>query len=75
MLICHTIFHETLFACCLEMVIFAYNAQRAFPWVLNALQIHPYHFYKVIEVIVRVEDKLPRNMVKHLNSVCLINIY
>lgn len=51
------------------MVIFAYNAQRAFPWVLNALQIHPYHFYKVIEVIVRVEDKLPRDMVKHLSSV------
>ncbi|XP_060849204.1 retinoblastoma-like protein 1 [Rhopalosiphum padi] len=68
-LICHTVFHETLFACCLEMVIFACNSQRAFPWVLNALQIHPYHFYKVIEVIVRVEDKLPRDMIKHLNRV------
>jgi len=54
------------------MVIFAYNSQRAFPWVLNALQIHPYHFYKVIEVIVRVEDKLPRDMIKHLNRVCFL---
>lgn len=71
MLICHTVFHETLFACCLEMVLFSYNTQHAFPWVLNALQIHPYHFYKVIEVIVRVEDKLPRDMIKHLISVCL----
>ncbi|VVC27835.1 Retinoblastoma-associated protein, B-box,Retinoblastoma-associated protein, A-box,Cyclin- [Cinara cedri] len=68
-LICHSVFHETLFACCLEMVMFAYNTERPFPWVLDALQIHPYHFYKVIEVIVRVEDKLPRDMVKHLNSV------
>jgi len=56
------------------MVIFACNSQRAFPWVLNALQIHPYHFYKVIEVIVRVEDKLPRDMIKHLNRVCFIYI-
>lgn len=54
------------------MVIFAYNSQRVFPWVLNALQIHPYHFYKVIEVIVRVEDKLPRDMIKHLNRVCFL---
>ncbi|XP_050520159.1 retinoblastoma-like protein 1 isoform X2 [Daktulosphaira vitifoliae] len=68
-LMLHNIFHETLFACCLEMILFSYNSHFTFPWVLNVLEIHPYHLYKVIEVIVRVEDKLPRDMVKHLNRV------
>ncbi|XP_050440707.1 retinoblastoma-like protein 1 [Adelges cooleyi] len=68
-LISHNVFHETLLACCLEMILFAYNSHCAFPWVMNALEIHPYHLYKVIEVVVRVEDKLPRDMVKHLNRV------
>ncbi|XP_022184839.2 retinoblastoma-like protein 1 [Nilaparvata lugens] len=64
-----SIFHLTMFACCLEIVIYSYNSQRTFPWVLEALNIEPYHFYKVIEIIVRAEDQLSRDMVKHLNMV------
>ncbi|CAG2068429.1 unnamed protein product, partial [Timema podura] len=63
------IFHQTLFACCLEIVIYSYNSQRKFPWILEALNLEPYYFYKVIEIIVRVEDQLSRDMVKHLNLV------
>jgi retinoblastoma-like protein 1 len=63
------VFHQSLFACCLEIVIYSYNSQRTFPWVLEALNLEPYYFYKVIEVIVKVEDKLSRDMVKHLNMV------
>ncbi|XP_067002390.2 retinoblastoma-like protein 1 [Anabrus simplex] len=63
------IFHQTLFACCLEIVIYSYNSQRSFPWVLEALNLEPYYFYKVIEIIVRVEDQLSRDMVKHLNLI------
>ncbi|KAG8336265.1 Retinoblastoma-like protein 1 [Homalodisca vitripennis] len=63
-------FHQTLFACCLEIVIYSYNSQqRTFPWVLTALDIEPYHFYKIIEVTVRAEDQLSRDMVKHLNLI------
>lgn len=68
-LLMHEIFHQTLFACCLEIVIYSYNSQRTFPWVLDALGIEPYHFYKVIEIIVRTEDQLSRDMVKHLNLI------
>ncbi|RZF44698.1 hypothetical protein LSTR_LSTR000650 [Laodelphax striatellus] len=64
-----SIFHLTMFACCLEIVIYSYNSQKTFPWVLEALNIEPYHFYKVIEVIVRAEDQLSRDMVKHLNMI------
>ncbi|KAI5708296.1 hypothetical protein M8J77_020055 [Diaphorina citri] len=60
------IFHETLFACCIEIVIFCYNS-NSFPWILSVLGIEPYHFYKVIEVIVRAEASLSRDIVKHLN--------
>uniref|UniRef100_A0A1B6EEJ0 Retinoblastoma-like protein 1 n=2 Tax=Clastoptera arizonana TaxID=38151 RepID=A0A1B6EEJ0_9HEMI len=63
------IFHQTLFACCLEIIIYSYNSQRTFPWILEALGIYPYHFYKVIEIIVRTEDQLSRDMVKHLNLI------
>nr|CAD7568693.1 unnamed protein product [Timema californicum] len=63
------IFHQTLFACCLEIVIYSYNSQRKFPWILEALNLEPYYFYKVIEIIVRVEDQLSRDMVKHLNLI------
>ncbi|XP_046661308.1 retinoblastoma-like protein 1 isoform X1 [Homalodisca vitripennis] len=66
----HEMFHQTLFACCLEIVIYSYNSQqRTFPWVLTALDIEPYHFYKIIEVTVRAEDQLSRDMVKHLNLI------
>jgi retinoblastoma-like protein 1 len=37
--------------------------------MLEALNVEPYYFYKVIEVIVKVEDQLTRDMVKHLNMV------
>ncbi|XP_075215910.1 retinoblastoma-like protein 1 isoform X2 [Lycorma delicatula] len=63
------IFHQTLFACCLEIVMYSYNSQRTFPWVLEALNVESYHFYKIIEIIVRAEDQLSRDMVKHLNLI------
>ncbi|KAE8752134.1 hypothetical protein FOCC_FOCC001296 [Frankliniella occidentalis] len=64
------VFHQTLLACCIEIVIFAYNApSRTFPYVLKALNVEPYYFYKVIEPIVRAEEQLSRDMIKHLNEI------
>lgn len=62
-------FHRSLFACCLEIVIFSYNSQRSFPWVLQIFNLHPFYFYKVIELIIRAEDGLSRDVVKHLNHI------
>ncbi|KAJ9576035.1 hypothetical protein L9F63_007135, partial [Diploptera punctata] len=63
------VFHQSLFACCLEIVNYSYNSQRTFPWILDSLNVEPYYFYKVIEIIVRAEDQLSRDMVKHLNLI------
>ncbi|XP_077315310.1 retinoblastoma-like protein 1 isoform X1 [Lithobates pipiens] len=63
------IFHQSLVACCLEIVLFAYSSPRIFPWTIEALNISPFYFYKVIEVFIRSEDGLSRDMVKHLNTI------
>ncbi|PIK33212.1 hypothetical protein BSL78_29976 [Apostichopus japonicus] len=63
----HETFHSCLFACCLEIIIFAYNSQRVFPWILEVFNLHGYYFYRVIELLLRAEDGLPRDIVKHLN--------
>ena len=62
------IFHHALFTCCLEIVIFSYNSQRTFPWILDTFKLEAIHFYKVIEIIIRTED-LPRDVVKHLQRI------
>ncbi|XP_031332886.1 retinoblastoma-like protein 2 isoform X2 [Photinus pyralis] len=63
------IFYECTLACSLEIIIYSYNCQRKFPWILNALNVEPFYFVRVIELIVRSQDQLPRDAVKHLNMV------
>ncbi|XP_061487689.1 retinoblastoma-like protein 1 isoform X2 [Rhineura floridana] len=63
------IFHRSLLACCLEIVLFAYSSPRTFPWIIEVLHLRPFYFYKVIEVLIRSEEGLSRDMVKHLNSI------
>uniref|UniRef100_A0ABD2XMW5 Retinoblastoma-like protein 1 n=1 Tax=Trichogramma kaykai TaxID=54128 RepID=A0ABD2XMW5_9HYME len=64
------IFLQCLFACCCEIVIHSYqNRDKTFPWILKALNLEAYLFYKVIEVIVKAVDQLTRDMVKHLNRI------
>ncbi|CAH3171006.1 unnamed protein product [Porites lobata] len=62
-------FHCSLMACCLEIIIFSYNSQRTFPWMIEIFNISPYHFVKVIEVFIKAEDGLSRDVVKHLNYI------
>ncbi|XP_065421738.1 retinoblastoma-like protein 1 isoform X5 [Chrysemys picta bellii] len=63
------IFHRSLIACCLEIVLFAYSSLRTFPWIIEVLDLQPFYFYKVIEVLIRSEEGLSRDMVKHLNNI------
>ncbi|CAL1609517.1 unnamed protein product [Knipowitschia caucasica] len=62
-------FHCSLMACCLEVVLFAYSSQRTFPWIINIFKLPSFYFFKVIEVFIRAEEGLSRDMVKHLNSI------
>ncbi|KAK7113914.1 retinoblastoma-like protein 1 [Littorina saxatilis] len=68
-LLSHDLFHRSLLACCLEIVIFSYNSQRMFPWIVDIFEMLPYHFYKVIEIMIRAEEGLSRDVVKHLNHI------
>lgn len=68
-LVQNDIFYECLYACCIEIVMFSYNCQHKFPWILNILEISSFYFVRVIELIVRSKDQLPRDIVKHLNSI------
>ncbi|XP_057702474.1 retinoblastoma-like protein 1 isoform X2 [Corythoichthys intestinalis] len=63
------IFHCSLLACCLEVVLFSYSSQRTFPWIIDIFKLAPFYFFKVIEVFIRSEEGLSRDMVKHLNLV------
>ncbi|KAM7002349.1 retinoblastoma-like protein 2 [Tautogolabrus adspersus] len=63
------VFHRSLLACCLEIVVFSYRPPGDFPKLINIFQLPAYHFYKVIEVLVRSEQGLFREVVKHLNQV------
>lgn len=69
-------FQRSLFACSLEIVLHSYSpANRLFPWILDifneheSFKIHPFYFYKVIEPILRDEQNLSREIVKHLNTI------
>ena len=42
---------------------------RRFPWIVEIFDLCPYHFYRVVEIIIRAEDGLSRDVVKHLNHV------
>ncbi|KAM8914785.1 retinoblastoma-like protein 1 isoform 2-T2 [Spinachia spinachia] len=62
-------FHCSLVACCLEVVLFSYSSQRTFPWVIDIFKLTSFYFFKVIEVFIRSEEGLSRDMVKHLNLI------
>ncbi|TRY85925.1 hypothetical protein DNTS_011936 [Danionella cerebrum] len=63
------VFHRSLIVCCLEIVIFSYKPPGEFPKVLQIFELPAFHFYKVIEVLVRAEEGLFREVVKHLNHI------
>ncbi|XP_068171880.1 retinoblastoma-like protein 1 isoform X2 [Antennarius striatus] len=63
------VFHVSLLACCLEVVLFSYSSQRTFPWIISIFRLTPFYFFKVIEVFIRSEEGLSRDMVKHLNQI------
>lgn len=74
-LLSHEIFHISLFACCVEIVLASHNAKKTFPWILEVYKdfgetrLYPFLFYKVIELVIREEERLSRDIVKHLATI------
>lgn len=55
-----TSFHNSLIACCTEMVMSAYKMdQYSFPWVCKALELDGLEFQKIIEIVMRCRIGLP----------------
>ena len=42
--------------------------------MIEIFDISPYHFYKIIEVFIKAEDGLSRDVVKHLNHVSSFSV-
>ena len=62
----YTTYTKAVFSATLEIVMSSFNSQRNFPWILGTFQLEAYQFYKVIKIIIRADDGLARDMVKHL---------
>lgn len=67
-------FIGSLWVCALELVLFSHCSEREFPWSAEVAHLAPVNFYKIIELVVRAELEVSREMVKHLNKVCGKNI-
>ncbi|KAM9366298.1 retinoblastoma-like protein 2 [Symphorus nematophorus] len=65
----HEVFQSCLVACCLEITIFSNHLPCDFPLTLHILKLSPYHFWRVIELVLRAEGGLPRAVVRHLAQV------
>ncbi|VDK27193.1 unnamed protein product, partial [Anisakis simplex] len=59
----------SVYVCALELILFTYESELEFPWSLDVLRLAPIHFYKSIELVIRAEPELSREMVKHLNRI------
>lgn len=68
-LLTHELFHKSLLACCVEIVIVCYKMPNAFPWITDALGLEPFDMYKIIETAVRHLSDTPRTVVRHLNAI------
>ncbi|KAE9420489.1 hypothetical protein Angca_003027, partial [Angiostrongylus cantonensis] len=62
-------FLSAVFCCAMELVLFVHGSERMFPWCLEVCGLPALSFQKIIEVIVRNEPRLTRDMVRHLNKV------
>ncbi|XP_054837838.1 retinoblastoma-associated protein isoform X2 [Eublepharis macularius] len=76
----NSIFHVSLLACALEVVMATYGTPRSaslndrmivetdlsFPWIINVLDLKAFDLYKVIESFIKAEPNLTREMIKHL---------
>ncbi|XP_039601786.1 retinoblastoma-associated protein [Polypterus senegalus] len=77
MLLNDNIFHTSLLACALEVVMATYGSTNLksfgssetdllFPWILDVFGLKAFDFYKVIESFIKAEPNLTWEMIKHL---------
>uniref|UniRef100_A0A670Y274 Retinoblastoma-associated protein n=1 Tax=Pseudonaja textilis TaxID=8673 RepID=A0A670Y274_PSETE len=71
------VFHISLLACALELVMATYASRNAsqnvnvetdlsFPWIINILDLKAFELYMIVESFIKAEPSLTREMIKHL---------
>lgn len=65
----HDYLQSSLFACAVEIILCAHKSNRVFPWVIDIMEIQPFHFYKILEPVIKEEPGLTREMVKYLGQI------
>lgn len=65
-------FITSLYVLSLQLVLYTFESVREFPWCLEVFKLPSMQFYKIIEVVVRDDADLTRDMVKHLNRVLVM---
>ncbi|XP_053139732.1 retinoblastoma-associated protein isoform X2 [Hemicordylus capensis] len=72
------IFHTSLLACALEVVMATYGRNTSqsgsvnmetdlsFPWIINILDLKAFDLFQAIESFIKAEPNLTREMIKHL---------
>uniref|UniRef100_A0A0N5A556 EF-hand domain-containing protein n=1 Tax=Parastrongyloides trichosuri TaxID=131310 RepID=A0A0N5A556_PARTI len=62
-------FIRSVFNVALELVLCAHNSQRDFPWSLRVTELKAINFSRIIELVIKANDHLAREFVKHLNII------
>ncbi|XP_026534830.1 retinoblastoma-associated protein isoform X2 [Notechis scutatus] len=72
------VFHISLLACALELVMATYGTSRnasqngnvetdlSFPWIINILDLKAFDLYIIVESFIKAEPSLTKEMIKHL---------
>uniref|UniRef100_A0A0N5CHG1 Retinoblastoma family protein n=1 Tax=Strongyloides papillosus TaxID=174720 RepID=A0A0N5CHG1_STREA len=62
-------FIRSVFNVALELVLCAHNSLRDFPWSLRVTELQAINFSRIIELVIKANDHLAREFVKHLNMI------
>lgn len=62
-------FIRSVFNVALELVLCAHNSLRDFPWSLRVTELQAINFSRIIELVIKANDHLAREFVKHLNII------
>ncbi|XP_035802008.2 retinoblastoma-like protein 2 isoform X2 [Amphiprion ocellaris] len=63
------LFQRCLVACCLEITVTSKHPPYGFPVLLQIFKLAPYHFWKVIEPVLRDGVSLPHSLFSHFAQV------
>lgn len=62
-------FHKSILAVCTVITMFAFKVESSYLSILEIFQIDPFEFSKVTDNVIRIDQKMPPEIQKHLQSI------